>query len=281
MHEFLVSIEEKSRRNIPVEEGDYINQEDQGLLYCGKCQTRKQGVYKTAFGELRPYCLCKCAREKRDREEAEQRAVEFAYMVKRNKSVCYPKLERAEMLEKNFQNAEDSKLIQIARNYVENFPEMLKAGKGLMLYGGTGAGKSYAAVCIVNALLDKGYPCLVTNFARLRNEISDTWEGRQDYIDDLNRFSLLVLDDLGAESRSDYMGEIVHSIIDSRCRAALPTIVTTNLTAKQFTSQDDISKSRIYSRLFEMAIPVEVKDADRRRDKMAEEYKKYAKLLGL
>lgn len=281
MHEFLVSIEKKSRMNIPVEEGDYINQEDHGLLYCGKCRTRKQGMYTTAFGELRPYVMCKCAKERHEREESERKAREFADKVKRNKSLCYPKLERAEMLEKNFQNAESSNLIQIARNYVDNFQEMLKAGKGLMLYGGTGAGKSYAAVCIANALLDMGYPCLVTNFARLRNEISETWDGRQDYIDSLNRFSLLVLDDLGAESKSDYMGEIVHSIIDSRCRAGLPTIVTTNLTAKQFTSQADISKSRIYSRLFEMTIPVEVKGADRRREKVSEEYKKYAKILGL
>ena len=281
MEDILNRIAGRSKQMIPAENGDYINQDDNGLLYCGKCHTRKQGMVHMPFGELRPHILCKCQQIKADRERAEQQAREFAEAVQRNKTLCYPKAEQEKMLRKNFDNAEDSKLMRIARNYVENFPRLLKEGKGLTLFGGTGAGKSYAAACICNALLGKGYRCMFTNFARIRNELSGMWEERQDYIDGLSQYSLLVLDDLGAESDSSFMSEIVHAIIDARLRAGLPTIVTTNLTALQLSSGQDISRSRIYSRLFEMTIPIEVKHSDRRRDNMAEESKKYASLLGM
>lgn len=43
--------------------------------------------------------------------------------------------------------------------------------KGLLLYGGVGTGKTFAAACIVNALIDTGRPCLMTNFARVLNTL--------------------------------------------------------------------------------------------------------------
>lgn len=94
-------------------------------------------------------------------------------------------------------------------------------------------GKTYAACEVANALIDKGYPVLVTNFARITNTIQGMYEGKQDYIDSLNEFQLLVIDDLGAERESAYMQEMVYNIIDSRYRAGLPMIYTTNISIEQ------------------------------------------------
>ena len=77
------------------------------------------------------------------------------------------------------------------------------------------------------------------------------------------------------------MDEIVQSIIDSRYRSGKPLIVTTNLTAQELKNPLDIRKQRVYSRLFEMCIPIEVKGKDRRKEKLKSSYDELAGLLGL
>ena len=62
-------IEQAAAQRIKVNEGDYLD--DEGLLVCCKCNTRKQAKIEL-FGIVRtPYCLCKCEAEKRDREREE------------------------------------------------------------------------------------------------------------------------------------------------------------------------------------------------------------------
>ena len=122
---------------------------------------------------------------------------------------------------------------------------------------------------------------MVTNFARLVNTISGMYGGKQEYIDGLNQFDLLVIDDLASERDTEYMGEIVQNIIDARYRSGLPLIVTTNLTSEELKFPAEIRKQRIYSRLFEMCVPVEVTGTDRRRQKLINEYDEIGNLLGL
>ena len=52
-------------------DGDYIGED--GLLYCGKCHTKKQVRLTLPDGKIiTPMCLCKCESEERDRREKEQ-----------------------------------------------------------------------------------------------------------------------------------------------------------------------------------------------------------------
>ena len=107
------------------------------------------------------------------------------------------------------------------------------------------------------------------------------FEEKQQYIDGLKRFDLLIIDDLASERDTEYMGEIVQNIIDSRYRSGLPLIITTNLTAEELKHPAEIRKQRIYSRLFEMCVPVEVKGYDRRKKKLVMEHEEMSKILGL
>lgn len=270
-------IEQRARDSIKAEQGDYIID---GLLHCHKCNTPKQ-CRITLFGEERtPPCLCQCEAERRDREEAERKRVEFERRVKDMRRVGFPDDEMQYWTFERDDRANEH-ITGVARKYVENFDTMRENGKGLLFYGKTGTGKTFAAACIVNALIDKGYPCLVTSLSRLINTISGMYDGKQDYIDRLNRFTLVVFDDLATEADTPYRNEIVYNIIDNRYRAGLPFIVTTNLTAQELKSAEDISKQRIYSRLFERCLPVEVKGSDRRRGQLKDDYKAYSDLLGL
>lgn len=270
-------IEEAASVRIRAEEGDYYG--DDGLLYCGKCHTKKQTRVVILEKERTPMCLCRCEIEKRQREEEERERVRFAERVDRLRAEAFP-----EALMKGWTFAADDKknekISTVARNYAENFARMREDGKGLLLFGKTGRGKSFAAACIANALIDKGYPVIMTNFARIRNTLQGLFDGRQEYLDSFNRPPLLILDDLAAESKSEYMQEIVYEIINSRSLTGLPLIVTTNLTADELKHPADMTNQRTFSRLFEICIPIEVEGNDRRRDSLKEAHGKYKDILG-
>lgn len=268
----------KTAQTVTLEDGDYKGED--GLYYCGKCHTKKQTVVDL-FGEQRKVmCLCKCAAERRDAMIAEHRKMERLREIMRMRAAGFPE---SDMQNWNFEHDDgaNAKVTNIAKRYVENFDKMRERGKGLIFYGSVGTGKTFYSACIANALIDRGLPCLVTNFSRLANTLNATFDGRQEYLDSLNRYELLVIDDLAAERDTEYMGEIVQTIIDSRYRAKMPTIITTNLSAEEIKNPADIRKQRTYSRLLEMCLPVEVQGRDRRRAQLVHDYAEFNDLLGL
>lgn len=260
------------------EQGDYFS--DDGLLYCHKCNTPKQTRINVFDIERVVSCLCKCAVDERERAEQERQRQAFLLRCDKIRHAAFPE---SSMKEWTFANDDMSnpQLTKAMHNYAEHFDDFKQQGKGLLLYGSVGTGKTYAACEVANALINRGYPVLVTNFARLSNTLQGMFEGRQEYIDSLNRFSLLVLDDLAAERNTEYMQEQVLNIIDARYRAQLPMIITTNLTGSEIKKPDSLSKERIYSRLLERCHPIEVSGSDRRRAALKDNYADMQSILGI
>lgn len=274
----LDSIIAASNAHNQAAEGDYIGTD--GLLYCGKCHTRKQTEIKFLGMIRRPMCLCKCEQEKREQEAAALKKREFAEQVKRFRRLGFPE---SDMQTWTFANddGKNEKLTAVIRRYVDHFDKMEKGGKGLLLYGGVGTGKTYAACEAANALIDQGVSALVTNFSRIANTLQGMFNGRQEYLDSLNDFRLLVLDDLGIERNSAYMQEIVYSIIDGRYRANLPMIITTNTPIEQIKNPESVERARIYDRILERCFPVEVSGGSKRRQIVRADFADMRDMLGL
>lgn len=268
--EVIDNLVETTLKANKVNEGDYHN--EKGLLYCGKCHTPKQVEINILGKVRRPYCMCKC--EAKAEEERERKAQ--AYDLRKR---CF---HDEAMHEWNFANDDMSneKVTKAMQNYVDNFSELKKQGKGLLLYGNCGTGKTYSACEVANALIDKGYSVLVTNFARVLNELQGTFE-KEDVIDRINSHSLLVLDDLGIERDTAFAREQVYNIIDARYRAGLPMIITTNLTMDKIKSTQDIDSMRIYDRILERCFPIEFVGENRRRKAVRESYGDMKDLLGM
>lgn len=266
-----------SAENNRIKDGDYIG--ENGLWYCGLCNTPKQTEI-TVMGEVyRPFCTCDCEKQKNEAEEEERKQREFADKVKVLRQSGFPD---KEMLQWTFANddMENEQITKAMKRYVDNFPELRKQGKGLLLYGSIGRGKTYAACEVANALIDKGYSVLVTNFSRVLNTLQSTYE-KQEYIDSLNEFSLLVIDDLGIERSTEFAKEQVYNVIDSRYRAGKPMIITTNLSIENIKNPADIENGRIYDRIIERCFPIEFNGQNRRHKAVRETYGDMKDLLGL
>lgn len=272
----LESIAERSP--IKEKEGDYKGPD--GLIYCGSCRTPKQVNFEVNGRKLTPFCMCKCEVEKYEKEKDEDKARALREQIERNRRAGFPEVQMQQWTFEKDDRA-NAKISDICQRYVENFPKMKAKGKGLMFLGGFGTGKTFLAACIANALLDEGFSVLMTSFPRLINTIQGMREGKQEYIDSLNKYSLLIIDDLGVERQSEYVAELVQNIIDSRYRAGLPVVITTNLSPKDFSETQDIAKSRLYSRISEMCLPLIVNGVDRRKANAADSDRELAELLGL
>lgn len=274
LSQIIDDIERKAAESFKVEEGDY--QKD-GLWHCGKCSTPKQARIEVLGAIRTPPCICKCEAEKMNREEAERKHKDIVQKL-RHQCFTEPKMEGWTFAN---DDGESEQVINIAKRYVDNFPKMLEDGKGLLFFGSVGTGKSYASGCIANALIDKETSCIMTNFAEIRKKAQASFDGAERLAEKFSKSTVLIIDDLATESNTPYMMELVFSIIDSRCRAKLPLIVTTNLTREQILKPADVSYQRIFSRLLECTIPIKVEGADRRKKKLKDTFNEYSDILGL
>lgn len=260
-------------------EGDYRNED--GLLMCGKCHSEKECVLTKPDGTTKTVrCACDCSVAQHKKENEEKRKRDRMQYLDSMRRTGFPD---AEMREWTFAKSDhaDQRNENIARRYVANFDTLRKQGTGLLLCGQVGTGKSFLAAAIANELISQGTPCLMTNFSRIISRVSEKFGGDQKYLDDLNRFDLLIIDDLGAERDSDFTWEKVMNVIDARYRAGLPLIITTNLGPKDFADRGDIRRQRVFSRLKEMCICLEVKGEDRRGKKMQDKLTSARSLLGI
>ena len=236
-----------------LEPGDYTG--ENGLLYCGKCHTPKQFRMDAPMleGRLLPH-PCRCEQERLDREAAEQENRRHRQAVDdlKRRGFTDPAMRRWTFANDNGKCQQ----MKHAHFYVENWPTMQEENIGYLLWGGVGTGKSYFAGCIANALMEQEVAVRMTNFALILNDLTASFEGRNDYIARLCRAPLLILDDFGMERGTEYGLEQVYNVIDSRYRSRKPLIVTTNLSLQDLQHPQDTAHARIYDRLLEMCAPI-------------------------
>ena len=98
---------------------------------------------------------------------------------------------------------------------------------------------------------------MMTNFSRILNEMTSYQADKNQIIQNLVDYPLLIIDDLGIERNSEFALEQVYNVIDSRYCKMLPLIVTTNLGLNEMKSTDlDTAHQRIYSRILEMCVGI-------------------------
>ena len=251
-----------------------------GLIHCRACGSRRQKRVVIMGQQKTVRCLCECGTKKRDELERQQAVQQAKVRIEqiRRASLIEGKLQQARL--STFQRtANNEKLFGIIRRYVENFQKMFEDQQGVLFWGPVESGKSYAAACIANELMDRDRTVVMTSFVKILSAIKNTAVDESEFIGQINSASLLIIDDLGTERNTDYALEKVYEVIDSRYRTGKPLILTTNLSLNEMKSTPDIRYQRIYSRIFEMCYPVMVAGDQWRRGQAADRFDNMKKLL--
>ena len=120
----------------------------------------------------------------------------------------------------------------------------------LLLHGGYGCGKTHLAAAIANAQLARGSEVMFVNAPDLLDHLRATFGpasevSYDDMFDRVRNIPMLVIDDLGAESPTQWAQEKFYQIFNHRYNAGLPTVITSNVELERI-------EPRLRSRLVDM-----------------------------
>src|SRR5271156_3894064 len=173
----------------------------------------------------------------------------------------------------------------MARNFVTGYP-VTTEGRGLLLTGDVGIGKTHLAVGILHALiLEKGVRGLFCDYRELLKRIQESYNPlvattELQILAPVFEAEVLILDELGAQKPTDWVWDTVALILNTRYNDKRTTIITTNYAdlppagaslsstqraAREETLGDRIGE-RMRSRLSEMCVGIEIKGQDFRQN---------------
>lgn len=171
----------------------------------------------------------------------------------------------------------------MARRFVDGYPATT-GGRGLLLTGSIGVGKTHLAVGILQALIaEKGVHGLFSDYRELLKEIQHSYNPQvatteMEILQPVFDAEVLVLDELGAAKPTDWVWDTVALVLNTRYNDKRTTIITTNYPdlppgggngaagrAQREETLGDRIGERMRSRLAEMCVVVEMHGEDFRR----------------
>lgn len=113
--------------------------------------------------------------------------------------------------------------------YADNFTTL---NKSLLMLGSAGLGKTHLACSIANVVMNSGYTVMYSSAQSLFGKIEQTRYTDEDVISDILSCDLFILDDLGAESMTNYSLSVLYNIVNTRMIKGKPCIYTSNITSQ-------------------------------------------------
>ena len=197
------------------------------------------------------YGICpECAREKHDAKmlaekiERDQREIERKkqYREQRINDSGLP----SRFINKTFADyiakiPEQESVLAIAKDYAQN-KTALHNGRGLIISGTVGTGKTHLASAIINDVItsENKIKAIYTTARDMIRHLRSAWKNTEisesDVIDQYASTSLLVIDELGAQFGSESEMIQMFEVLDKRYGERLPTVIISNLTINELVS---------------------------------------------
>lgn len=142
-------------------------------------------------------------------------------------------------------------------------------GGNLYIFGGVGTLKTSLASAVARRLVEDGWEVVFSAMWRILDEIKDGFRDGRDPLPSYQCCDVLILDDLGKESPTDFALERLFALVDERSALMRPTVVTTQyrpgkLIDRLAKNGDRDTAVAIVSRLRQDCRTVEMGGGDRR-----------------
>lgn len=156
-------------------------------------------------------------------------------------------------------------ILETSEDFCNNFNS---TNMNLLLYGGTGLGKTFMCNCIAKTLLEREISVLYQTAFSLFEIVEKHKFNKQTELEE-NRINynmifdceLLIIDDLGTEFNNSFTNSELFNIINERLITEKKTIISTNLSLEQLA---ETYSDRIMSRVFSNFAPLKFYGKDLR-----------------
>lgn len=216
---------------------------------------------------------CKCQRKrieeyefqlalskKREQKERIEKIFEFSKIGERFKQRTF----------ETFDANRNTAAYVASLDYAENFAKYKRKGEGLLFIGGVGVGKTHLEAAIANYLIEKQQESVIFGtFVSLLGKIRQSYERNEGrlgakeghLLDAMASCSLLCVDDLGKEKKSQWVAEKMFEIFNARYEDLKPLVITTNFSLSELREYLD---EAVFSRILEVCRVVECGGKDYR-----------------
>lgn len=233
--------------------------------HCVVCESKGKFpylVYDQTLNKMLP-CFCHDARYKLNKIE-----------LKIQKARIPPRYRYKFLNSLNWQVQDNNvsllRAIDWANELIVNYQNPKYPKKGMYLTGNTGSGKTHIACAILNELIisyqiDCRYVKVSTDFLEvLRSSYqreSEFFGMAREIEKEIYNVEVLVIDDFGVQKDTEWALSKLYDLIDYRYEQQKLTLLTSN---QPLDSWKEKAEGRIYSRLFEMTMTIELECADYR-----------------
>lgn len=185
--------------------------------------------------------------EKRAAEAEEEQKAWLLSHIKQHVELMPKKYKSASFDNYICESDSDRDNFKMCRTYADTFREGAReAGVGMIMYGATGRGKTYACFAIYRAVVEQGfaviYDTAIEMLANMRNYHTDVEQAVTRY----KTCDLLIIDEIGKQDGGDHARDTIFRVLHHRGAYELPTICASNFSeqvVKQYLT--DAGHSRV------------------------------------
>ena len=135
------------------------------------------------------------------------------------------------------QTSGQQKALAFAKEYAENFDQVIKTGRSAIFVGKPGTGKTHLAIGIALSIMQQQRSPLFTTVQRLVRRVKDSWrtkeETESEVIEAFASPDLLILDEIGVQFGSEFEKQILFDVLNERYEKLKPSILLSNIPREQ------------------------------------------------
>ena len=144
------------------------------------------------------------------------------------------------------------KALAFAKEYAENFDQVMKTGRSVVFVGRPGTGKTHLAVGIALSIMQQQKSPVFVTVQRLIRRVKDSWRTKEETETEvINAFALpdlLILDEVGVQFGSEFEKQVLFDVLNERYEKLKPSILLSNIPSEQLS---DYLGERVTDRLRE------------------------------